>query len=263
MNWRRLTDPGSPALREARLQVHYAAQLAAAPGKALADPQPDYGQTALVWQPAAQALAGPAIAGRRAALRPGDLTLLVLDDGGAEAGARPLAGSDVESGLAWLAHQFDAQLAPIRKDIPGHPLAGGAPFSLVDPAPYVEVAALFAGSAELLDARPGGPIRCWPHHLDIARLHVLDPDADPEEARSVGYGMTPGDDQYPDPYWYVTPWPYPDPAGLGDLPAGAWHTDGWVGAVLHAAGVVPAADQRALVERFYAAAGSAAQTALR
>ncbi len=262
MEWRRLEDPGSPALRDARLQVHYAAQLAAAPGKALAEPEPDYGHTALLWLAEAAALAGPPVAGRRAAIRPEDLTLLVLHGDGEETDARPLAGCDLAGGLEWLADRFHGELGPVRQDIPHHPVAGGAPFSPSDPAPYAEIAALFAGTAGLLDARPGGPVRCWPHHFDIARLHVLDLGADPEEARSVGYGMTPGDEQYPDPYWYVTPWPYPDPAALDDLPAGRWHTDGWVGAVLPAAEVVPATDQRALVEAFYAAAGAAARSAL-
>ncbi len=257
-----LTDPGSAALRDARLQVHHAAQLAAAPGKALAEPEPDWGHTALVWLAGAGALAGPPIGGRRAALRPADLMLLLVDGDGREQAARPLAGTDLAGGLAWLADLFGAELPPIRKDIPPHPVAGGAPFALSHPGAFREIHRLFAGTAAILDGRPGGPVRCWPHHFDIARLHVLDPSLDPEEARSVGYGMTPGDDQYPDPYWYVTPWPYPDPAALADLPAGAWHTEGWVGGVLHAAEVVPAVDQRAVVEGFFAAAGAAAQAAL-
>lgn len=262
MDWRRLTDPGSAALREARLQVHHAAQLAAAPGKELGEPEPDFGHAALAWLPAAEALAGPAVGGWRAALRSGDLTLIVLDDAGGEVAARPLAGTTLAGGLAWLGERFGAELAPVRRDIPHHPVADGAPFAPADPAPYEEIARLFAGTAAALGGRTGGPVRCWPHHFDIARLHVLDESADPEEARSVGYGMTPGDDQYADPYWYVTPWPYPDPAHLPELPAGGWHTEGWVGAVLHAAEVVPAADQRAVVEAFFEAAGSAAEAAL-
>jgi hypothetical protein len=98
------------------------------------------------------------------------------------------------------------------------------------------------------------PVRVWPHHFDIAVLIELgaedDRPVDPEEARSVGVGMTPGDDSYPDPYWYVTPWPYPAATGLPKLPPpGAWHTDGWVGAVLGAADLVGAGDERAQATR--------------
>ena len=58
--------------------------------------------------------------------------------------------------------------------------------------------------------------------------------ADAEEAKSVGVGMTPGDESYPEPYLYVTPWPYPDAETLPGLALGTWHTTGWTGAVLRA-----------------------------
>ncbi len=47
--------------------------------------------------------------------------------------------------------------------------------------------------------------------------------------------MSPGDGSYDEPYWYVTPWPYPAPANLTELTGGGiWHTEGWVGALLTA-----------------------------
>lgn len=55
--------------------------------------------------------------------------------------------------------------------------------------------------------------------------------------RSVGVGLSPGDSGYPEPYVYVTPWPYP----TGELPAlpwGHWHTEGWTGAVLRGSALV-------------------------
>ena len=59
--------------------------------------------------------------------------------------------------------------------------------------------------------------------------------ADPERARTLGVGMTPGDAARPEPYLYVTPWPYPESPELPPLPeGGCWHTEGWVGAVLEA-----------------------------
>ena len=38
-------------------------------------------------------------------------------------------------------------------------------------------------------------VRCWPHHFDLGTLFVLDED-DPETARSVGVGFSPGDGSY-------------------------------------------------------------------
>lgn len=44
--------------------------------------------------------------------------------------------------------------------------------------------------------------------------------------------MSPGDSTYDEPYFYVTPWPYPEGATLQPLEFGTWHTKGWTGAVL-------------------------------
>ena len=62
--------------------------------------------------------------------------------------------------------------------------------------------------------------------------------------------MTPGDDSYPDPYVYVTPWPYPEVDDLPKLPPPAtWHTVDWVGAVLTADDLVGAGDEAAQAVR--------------
>ena len=52
---------------------------------------------------------------------------------------------------------------------------------------------------------------------------------------TVGVGLSPGDTSYDEPYWYVSPYPYPDTANLPPLAGdGFWHTQHWVGAVLTA-----------------------------
>ncbi len=72
-------------------------------------------------------------------------------------------------------------------------------------------------------------VRCWPHHFDLATLFVLD-DGDPETARSVGVGLSPGDESYAMPYFYCTPWPVPTA-----LPEASenfvWHTEGFTSMV--------------------------------
>lgn len=107
-------------------------------------------------------------------------------------------------------------------------------------AALAELARWYAAAAEVLtDVRamlaglhPGpGPARCWPHHFDIATLVDLE-EADAETARSIGIGVSPGDESYPQPYVYVSPWPRLDTAELPTLPPpGHWHTQGFVAAV--------------------------------
>lgn len=79
---------------------------------------------------------------------------------------------------------------------------------------------------------PGpSPVRCWPHHFDIATYVSLEV-GDAETARGIGVGMSPGDEGYDQPYFYINPWPHLDPNDLPALPApGHWHVEGYVGAI--------------------------------
>ena len=114
-----------------------------------------------------------------------------------------------------------------------------AHYALQLPAALHALGALFGDASALLDElRPTltspSAARLWPHHFDVAVLDDLGADAGPgpERRRSVGVGMTPGDEGTREPYLYVTPWPYPAAPRLPPLPDGTWTTDGWVGALL-------------------------------
>lgn len=77
-------------------------------------------------------------------------------------------------------------------------------------------------------------VRCWPHHFDLGVLFSLE-GGDPETARSIGVGFSPGDENYAEPYFYCSPWPVPDAKTLMELEAPMrWHTDGFVSAVVRA-----------------------------
>ncbi|MEH6547437.1 MAG: DUF5996 family protein [Sneathiella sp.] len=88
----------------------------------------------------------------------------------------------------------------------------------------------FAKSTEELSPGPS-PVRCWPHHFDIATYVGLE-DGDFETAKGIGVGMSPGDDGYDQPYFYINPWPHLDADDLPEAPEpGHWHTEGFVGAI--------------------------------
>jgi hypothetical protein len=66
-------------------------------------------------------------------------------------------------------------------------------------------------------------------------------------------------------YWYVTPRPYPDAAALPPLPGpGAWHTEGWTGAVLSSEMVAstPEAFRDPMVRKFLDVAVESARAVL-
>lgn len=242
MSWRPLGKVLPTQLSRARLQLHWAAQLVSAPGTSLLPATSDYGQTNLAWDAALGVLAGRHVgaSSRQAALLFEGLSLVVLENG-VERSSQPLAGSTMQQALEWLSESFtgeSAALALPEHEMPSHPLGDGASFSGADAAERSELAAWFANASASLHAAVSGEaaasfVRCWPHHFDVAALITLDAGEDAEEARSIGVGFSPGDGSYDQPYFYVTPWPYPEADVLPQLSHDAhWHREGWTGAVL-------------------------------
>lgn len=237
---------------DARIQLHWAVQLLARFGDAHVPARPDFSHSALTWdleRRRFQSEADPG--GRRLGFDPVTFSYQLVTSAAEHDRSFALLGATLEEAVTWLS-SLPGESAPLEigdPDIPSHAVGDGARFD-PDRADLESLTSWFHGAHQALGsvrkARPNAsPVRCWPHHLDIAVLIPLDgPDADPEEARSVGAGMTPGDGTYSEPYWYVTPWPYPAAPALPPLPHGAtWHTDGWIGAVLRGEEAVAASEE--------------------
>lgn len=101
------------------------------------------------------------------------------------------------------------------------------------------LAQMVAGAAPDDEA---GPVRLWPEHFDIA-IEL----GSEERGERANYGLSPGDEQHPEPYLYVGPWSAPIDGG--DL----WNAQGFPGAELTYSELVAAEDQVAAAEGFFAA----------
>lgn len=272
--WGRIGAVEPSSLADPALQLHWAAQLVAAAGQTFAEPRPDDSHRAMSWSDTHSALVGAAFAGPypfRVALRPLDLTLLLIDRTDQTLGALPLGGRPRSEGYDWLALAMATYLggAPphIERpeyDVPTHPVERDDPFRVADQALAV-LDSLYRGAAELLaevaEGRSGASeVRCWPHHFDIATVIAVG-DTD----QTIGAGLAPMGGGYGSWYWYVTPRPYPEAASLPELAGpGAWHTKGWTGAVLPGNVVTgePRRRRRRLVRAFLSDAIEAAGRAL-
>ena len=253
MTWRPLGAVLPTQLADARVQLHFAAQLVSAPGTSLLPHQSDYSETNLGWDSELSVLTGRAVGADSlvAALVFESLELAVLKGGGEHA-SQALAGSGIGRGLDWLSERLGAKdaLRLPEHEPPAHPLADGAPFTEAHHDARAELAAWFANATDAVRGAvqqepSSSPVRCWPHHFDVASLITLDSGADAEEARSIGVGFSPGDPSYAQPYFYVTPWPYPAPGSLPPLSSGArWHEEGWTGAVLLGESIVAQRHER-------------------
>ena len=237
------------ALVEARRLAHHAAQWPTRAARANLAAVPDDRHSSLIWDPAQAALLSRPFGAARVGLRVADLALLFLHGGEVETFA--LDGQSDARANAWL----DARLAAAGlKPASGARLPyklKAAPVRLSVTGELKELARWFAVSADVLEALKNrlaaGPVLCWPHHFDIAMVVELG------ESRSVGMGVSPGDEHYAQPYAYVSPYPRPDPAALAPLPAGgAWHTSGFLGAVMLGDAMLARGDARAALLAFLA-----------
>src|SRR5258708_8100445 len=247
MSWRRIGGVNPRELWESRLQLHWAAQAAAGVGRSLLPKQPDFSQESFTWSPIHGALLqGIVDAPRpfRTGVRLRDMTFLLLNDRASVIDELSMNGRTLADGYAFFAARArallgrDVTITPPPEGMPPHAVADGAAFQ-ADLRHLEELERHYADAAEILgevQQREEGasPIRCWPHHFDIATLITLA--GSNEQARTVGIGMAPGHHSIPEPYYYATPSPYPLPypseSALPPLPPAPRNLHGWSGAPL-------------------------------
>jgi hypothetical protein len=101
---------------------------------------------------------------------------------------------------------------------------------------------------------PTEPIRCWPHHFDLATRLILQAHKDPELETSIGFGFSPGDEAINELYFYVNCWPYPqlDSGSTPDIGAhGQWNLEGWIGTTLKYRDFADHKNQQSLVLEYF------------
>ncbi|MEX2197373.1 MAG: hypothetical protein WD886_01070 [Burkholderiales bacterium] len=248
VDWSFLRNPLPTTLAAACALAHRAAQWPARAALANLAPLPDDNHSSLEWDAGRMALVTQPLKDEvRVGLRVGVHELVFAK--GAHTEAFPLAGASDADASQWL----DARLATeglqpasdaqLPYDMPPALFARAS-------AEAPRLAALgswFAAAAELLEELrkkhrrdAPGPVRCWPHHFDIAVVFGLG------EGAAIGIGLSPGDAYYAQPYFYLSPYPPPAADELPPLPPGGrWHTQGFFGAVATAVDLYAQPDPRA------------------
>lgn len=272
MLWLKLGRTSPEALVDARLTLHWAAQIVAAVGEALLDEE-DFSHTNLLWEAEHGGFAGRSLAqGHQIFLDPRFFRVGVRDAEESEVAGFELKGSTLEACLEQVGDALsnlgyavpEDGLRLLEHELPEHPVGEGAAFELPDVGALRELARYFHNAqmvlSQVAEAHGGSEVRCWPHHFDVAILIELDAD------RSIGVGLSPGDETLAQPYIYVTPWPYPESdTSLPDLPIGRWNRDGWTGALLSGTEIAATSESQAqlqAVEGFIEAALKASRSLL-
>ena len=255
-------------LRDARLQLHHLAQIPAAFGGTFVRPEDDDSHRSLTWSPALGGFRSRSaeLAGNvYMVVRPLPLEVQIRAVGDVHRYVLP--GHTLQEAWDWAERELGLLLGreqvELRRpefEIPEHRVAAHALFD-ASPLDLEELARWYDDGRLLLEEvrstcrEQASPVLAWPHHFDIATL--LDFGAGPDgERRTVGVGLSPGDESRDEPYLYVAPWPRPESAPDHALPAGCWQEIGWVGAVLPAGELIegPAARQEERARAFVEAA---------
>jgi hypothetical protein len=244
------------SLVRARITLHWASQLVAAVGNSLLPSYADDSQSNLGWMTRHHALVGhvvPGIVPFRIALSLPEFRLLVLDASDRAVAGLGLKDQSLDGALTWLSEQIErVTKSKLKKplvrrelDLPDHEVGQGKAFQAPPQAELDCLAFWYRAADELLgevqQSQPeASSVRCWPHHFDVATLMTVEVGSDGSASKTIGIGMSPGDSSYPEPYFYVTPWPYPENASVPAMRVGGhWHREGWFGAVLPGSAVQP------------------------
>ncbi len=253
------------ALTDTRIELHWLAQVISAAGDAFLERAPDDSHSNCAWDHTHSALVGRPIGdGARIGLVVAEAELIVIAADGSVRERVAARGKSLSELMSWsgttiaAASGVSPKAPPTARDydMPEHAVASGQAFALADDNATAELARWFASAtgwlarARTIDDR-ASEVRCWPHHFDIGGIIMLEPDKPFEEARQMGFGWSPGDASYDQPYLYATPYPVPDT--LPELSGGHWHREGFTGAILTGTDVAAATDaqaQSALVQTF-------------
>lgn len=242
--WEAVSMDAADRLEDARAQLHWAVQLLGSWGSTLAVSRPDDSHTATTWDTARRRFVSTAARASELRLTFDPVaSMVVLADPKSDGQRFGLAGRTLEEAARWIAEALSARgdgpgTFEFRPGaIPAHPVGRGARFG-PDPDACAELTRWYQNSRALLDwvldhESAAQPVRCWPHHFDQATL-IIEEGTETHPTKTLGVGMTPGDELIPEPYLYVVPWPRPETLEPASLTYGLWHDEGWLGAVLRA-----------------------------
>jgi len=247
--WNVLGSVPPADLMEARLEAHHAVQWVARATRAYCKAEPDDSHTSLSWDSSVQALMGRALTNDLTlGLRLENLTLLAQSQRGNE--SYSFIGQTEDTVGEWVADligRYDLDPQKLREPGPytlsNHRLDAGGVYGTAAKNGTEELAKYYNNAALLLNGiqthySQASPVRCWPHFFDIATLLSFEQNSTSEKA-TIGVGCSPGDATYPEPYFYVSLWPYPSPESLPPLIAPAiWHLEGFTALILRSGDLI-------------------------
>jgi len=259
--WRRLDPVPFDEIGKARDIVHEAIQFVASTGISYVQKRHDDSHTNCEWSRSLKSFVGNVFGKENKiclGLNVSELKLILLNENWTIIEEILLNDKSKDDVMFWLEKNlknsglnFDQFTLDKHYDIPTKKVFEGGKFKVENKQALHELSDYYA-NADLIfreyifELTNAAPVRCWPHHFDLATLLNIAE----ERLQSIGIGMSPGDKNNNEPYFYVTMWPYPDleKISLSDLLIGKWNIKDWIGASLTASEIIKNTDEQSQSE---------------
>jgi len=264
-DWSTLGAKAPTALVRARNVTHHAVQWVVKAARANLPAAADDEHANLVWDGARAAFISQPIPTANAEIRIGfslrRFALIILrnnrDLDEYELGGRKDASVAVwfDSAMRVLGLQGVGEIE-LPYTLPSLPVLRGSAYHVSGESEALEeLARWYDAAADLLAGVVAAqnlevPVLCHPRHLNINVQLGLGADAD-GSPRSIAVGMSPGDEHYAQPYFYLRTTPRLKQADLPLIAApGRWHMQGFVGAVATAEDIILHSEPQATAVEF-------------
>lgn len=249
------------SLKEAREELHMLVQFVGMFPRSYLPDDPSDSTSSLIWNNDHNGLLSQPVNGVRLGLNFLSQELLIINNGSMTSlstigKTKNELKEELRDNLSAIGFDRNKFKSDLPYDLPEALVNVDRPFKKKDAVALKTLESLYAQTNIILHnifklKDEASEIRCWPHHFDIATLLTVMEHEDPEKAKSIGFGFSPGDGGYDEPYFYLTPWPYPDLNSLYQLDSPAiWNKEDWVGAVLKF-NDIGTKDLKAIVTSFY------------
>jgi len=256
------TDIKLPLLHDyskARDQCHQAAQLLAATARAFLDKKDDDSQAAMIWNDSAMVLSTqklPHTVFPYVVLNIADLSIGFMHADGNIAQSLSLHGETLQSAVKQISSIMDVDLISLSKpyELPGLHIGISEAFDKRQRKSLLLCEQLFSNAYSAIlpytqSEAEASAIKIWPHHFDMASLLTYHAE---KEKKFIGLGLSPGDLNHNNVYFYINTWPYPNinSKTMKPLKYGLWHTEDWTGAILKIQDIGDALNQGETVQSF-------------
>lgn len=263
--WRVFDDLDFDKIKHTRIQYHQAIQNVAAVGRTFLPKTPTDQHTALIWVPGHYRLAGGWIKGNqlfRSSIGFKEFAIYMVDRQVQVISKLNLHGVTFRQSLLWLEQQVG--------------LLGLESAHLEDKAPY-EIPKYVFQTEPFED--PGQEYRLFlgslfhnsmlamkevavdwvfpkevvvrPQHFELAMSVTLKDTGSKDTNTLITIGMSPGDELFDAPYFFVSTWPHVMTHVSDSLEVGMWIEEDWTGSVLPLRALIGTKNQRAMLIGFY------------